>query len=84
MQRPRTYLLHALAAHQRKASASACLGAPLHPTESLSPSTPSIPSRAGSVARFVNHSCDPNLVVQPVLVEGGSALKYKLALVACR
>ena len=29
-------------------------------------------ARAGSVARFVNHSCAPNMAVQPVLTQGCS------------
>jgi len=39
---------------------------------------------AGNVARFINHSCDPNLVKQIVYTEGCSALKYKMVLVAAR
>ncbi|GAB4822031.1 hypothetical protein N2152v2_009077 [Parachlorella kessleri] len=38
----------------------------------------------GNVARFINHSCDPNLVKQIVYTEGSSALKYKMVLVAAR
>ena len=36
------------------------------------------------MARFINHSCDPNLVKQIVYTEGCSALKYKMVLVAAR
>lgn len=36
----------------------------------------------GNVARFINHSCAPNLLVQPVLRPGDSGLKYGVALVA--
>lgn len=39
---------------------------------------------AGNVARFINHSCDPNLLKQTVLVEGSSAIRYKQAFVAGR
>ena len=38
----------------------------------------------GSVARFVNHSCAPNLTVQPVLTQGCSGLRYRVALVAAQ
>ncbi len=37
---------------------------------------------AGNVARFINHSCDPNLLVQVVFTQGCSSLKYRVALVA--
>ncbi len=43
---------------------------------------PAMLPRAGNVARFINHSCTPNLVVQPVLRPGDSGLKYGVALVA--
>ncbi len=39
---------------------------------------------AGNVARFINHSCDPNLLLQPVLTEGSSSVKYTVAIVAKR
>lgn len=40
---------------------------------------------AGNVARYINHSCAPNLLVQPVLRgPGDSGLKYGVALVALR
>lgn len=38
--------------------------------------------RAGNVARYFNHSCAPNMVVQPVLRQGDSGLAYAVALVA--
>lgn len=34
---------------------------------------------AGNVARFLNHSCDPNLLTQAVLVEGSSFAHHKVA-----
>lgn len=37
---------------------------------------------AGNVARFINHSCEPNLTTQPVLLEGDSGLCYTMVLVA--
>ena len=37
---------------------------------------------AGSVARFLNHSCKPNLMSQPVLRQGDSGLRYCIALVS--
>eukprot|EP00887_Chlorella_sp_A99_P006422 scaffold3.g6422.t1 len=36
----------------------------------------------GNVTRLINHSCEPNLVVQPVLSEGDSGLRYHIALIA--
>ncbi|KAL4458599.1 hypothetical protein ABPG75_013464 [Micractinium tetrahymenae] len=38
----------------------------------------------GNIARYINHSCKPNLVVQPVLRPGDSGLKYGVTLVAQR
>ena len=43
---------------------------------------PARPRVAGSVARFINHSCQPNLITQPVLRQGDSALRYCNAFVA--
>jgi SET domain-containing protein len=34
------------------------------------------------VARFLNHSCKPNLMSQPVLRQGDSGLRYCIALVS--
>eukprot|EP01026_Neomeris_dumetosa_P063873 TRINITY_DN6066_c0_g1_i10.p1 TRINITY_DN6066_c0_g1~~TRINITY_DN6066_c0_g1_i10.p1 ORF type:complete len:102 (+),score=11.61 TRINITY_DN6066_c0_g1_i10:153-458(+) len=36
----------------------------------------------GNVARFINHSCDPNLVKQTILVPGKSFLNFKIAFFA--
>lgn len=36
----------------------------------------------GNLARFINHSCDPNLCTQTVLREGDSALRYTVAIFA--
>ena len=36
----------------------------------------------GNVGRFFNHSCSPNIMVQPVLTQGCSALRYRVAFVA--
>jgi len=38
----------------------------------------------GNVGRFFNHSCSPNVMVQPVLTQGCSALKYRVAFVAVK
>ena len=38
--------------------------------------------RAGNVARFINHSCKGNLVIQPVFTDGCNALLYRIALFA--
>lgn len=48
----------------------------------LSPALAHVWLPAGNVARFINHSCEPNLVVQPILAEGCSALRYLVAIVA--
>lgn len=40
--------------------------------------------RAGNVGRFINHSCDGNVVVQPVFTPGCSALFYRVALFALK
>ena len=37
---------------------------------------------AGNVARFINHSCGGNLVIQSVFTKGCSALHYRVALFA--
>ena len=37
---------------------------------------------AGNVARFINHSCKGNLVIQPVFTDGCNALLYRIALFA--
>ena len=37
---------------------------------------------AGNVARFINHSCKGNLVIQPVFTHGCNALLYRIALFA--
>ena len=37
---------------------------------------------AGNVARFINHSCRGNLVIQPVFTDGCNALLYRIALFA--
>ena len=37
---------------------------------------------AGNIARFINHSCSPNLVAQAVLRPGDSGLRYGIAFVA--
>ena len=50
------------------------LGAPFPP--------PPPPPAAGNVARYINHSCDPNLLVHPVLRPGDSGLRYGIAMVA--
>ena len=34
---------------------------------------------AGNVARFINHSCSPNLLKQVVLTEGDDGLKHRIA-----
>lgn len=39
---------------------------------------------AGNLARFINHSCEPNLLVQPVLRAGDSGLRYCVGLFAAR
>ncbi|KAH7619306.1 putative Histone-lysine N-methyltransferase, H3 lysine-9 specific SUVH3 [Nannochloris sp. 'desiccata'] len=36
----------------------------------------------GNIGRFFNHSCSPNVMVQPVLTQGCSALRYRVAFVA--
>ncbi|KAL3157789.1 hypothetical protein ABBQ32_012213 [Trebouxia sp. C0010 RCD-2024] len=36
----------------------------------------------GNVARFINHSCKGNLVIQPVFTDGCNALLYRIALFA--
>ena len=41
-----------------------------------------LPVCAGNLARFLNHSCDYNLVKQPVLVPGHSGLRYRMAFFA--
>ena len=41
-------------------------------------------NRAGNVGRFINHSCDGNLVVQPTFVQGSSSLHYRVAMFATR
>jgi SET domain len=33
---------------------------------------------AGNVARFINHSCAPNLLKQTVLIEGDHGLKHRI------
>ena len=38
----------------------------------------------GNVGRFFNHSCSPNLMVQPVFTQGCSALRYRVAFVAVK
>ena len=38
----------------------------------------------GNMGRFVNHSCDGNIVVQPVFTQGCSALFYRVALFALK
>ena len=43
---------------------------------------PARPRAAGSVARFLNHSCKPNLMSQPVLRQRDSGLRYCIALVS--
>lgn len=48
------------------------------------PSPPSTPLSAGNVARFFNHSCAPNLIMQAVLRQGDSSMKYCLALFAAQ
>ncbi len=40
--------------------------------------------RAGNIGRFINHSCDGNIVVQPVLTPGCSALFYRVAFFALK
>jgi hypothetical protein len=45
---------------------------------------PCVPPHAGNVARFINHSCEPNLLVQPVLRPGDSGLRYCVGLFAAR
>jgi hypothetical protein len=37
---------------------------------------------AGNLARFINHSCEPNLIVQPVLRKGDSGMRYCVAIFA--
>ncbi len=37
---------------------------------------------AGNVARFINHSCKGNLVIQPVFTHGCNGLLYRIALFA--
>ena len=37
---------------------------------------------AGNVARFINHSCAGNLVIQPVFTHGCNGLLYRIALFA--
>jgi len=41
-----------------------------------------MPPRAGNVARFINHSCNPNVIIQPVLRPGDSGLLYATTLIA--
>jgi hypothetical protein len=38
----------------------------------------------GNVGRFFNHCCSPNMMVQPVLTQGCSALRYRVAFVAVK
>lgn len=40
------------------------------------------PPRTGNLARFLNHSCSPNLMKQPVLVPGDSGLRYRMCFFA--
>lgn len=40
--------------------------------------------RRGNVSRFFNHSCSPNMLVQPVLTAGCSGVRYRIAFVAGR
>jgi SET domain-containing protein len=37
---------------------------------------------AGNLARFINHSCSPNLTIQPILRPGDSALRYLVGVFA--
>lgn len=39
---------------------------------------------AGNLARFINHSCEPNLVLNPVLRPGDSGMRYCVAIFAGR
>lgn len=36
------------------------------------------------MARFINHSCNGNLITQVVMTQGCSAIRYRLALFAVR
>ena len=38
--------------------------------------------KRGNIGRFFNHSCSPNLIVQPVLTKGCSGIRYRVAFVA--
>lgn len=40
--------------------------------------------RRGNIARFINHSCSANCIVQPVLVAGESGLWYHVAIFAMK
>lgn len=37
---------------------------------------------AGNLGRFLNHSCSPNLMKQPVLIPGDSGLRYRMCFFA--
>ena len=41
-------------------------------------------ARAGNFCRFLNHSCDPNLVVQPVLSAHHDRTLAKFCFFACQ
>lgn len=54
---------------------------PRQPFASLPPLLPA-PHPTGNLARFLNHSCNPNLMQQPVLIPGDSALRYRMCFFA--
>lgn len=55
---------------------------PLRLPSSLPPPLLPAPHPTGNLARFLNHSCNPNLMQQPVLIPGDSALRYRMCFFA--